>query len=566
MKQQRRSPPEKVREKGAIVKTSRDLISVALVYPNTYGTGMSSLGFQTVYGLVNDLEGVACERVFLPEDPDQTQAAVSCETARHLDRFQIIAVSVSFENDYLNLVSMLRHAGIPLRSSQRNSTHPLVMAGGVACFLNPAPLSPFVDVFLLGEAEELIPEFFHVYDRDLPREVLLKNLAQNISGAYVPCFYRPIYSGGVYAGTERLAPDVPLPIPVRRVRDLGCLTTVSRIISSHTAFRDICLVETGRGCPHGCRFCSAGFIYRPPRFYPEASVIRSMETAAGMTNKIGLVSAAVSDHPGINRICARGIERNLRLSFSSLRVDSLSDELILSLKGSGVKTATIAPEAGSDRMRRIINKKITAPEILSGVKRLVESNIINLKLYFMIGLPLEADEDVQAIVDLVKVIWDVFLETSRAKGRIGAITLSINPFVPKPATPFQWESMAPEPVLTRRMAIVRRGLKDVPNLRINTESLRIARMNSQLATGDARMADILEEADLSGWARAVQKVRKSGDYSLDHIRTPGDPLPWDIIDTGVSSDFLVREFHRASLEKTSPDCPMIACDRCGICH
>jgi len=552
-------------EKGSIIKRKKGLIKTALIYPNTYQAGMSSLGFQTVLGLINDLDHVSAERVFLPKDPDERPLSV--ETGMELAQFDILFFSVSFENDYLNIVSILNRGGIPRRSCERNESHPLVIAGGVACFLNPEPIALFMDIMLLGEGELLIEPFFNIYTPLIPRQELFEKLVSLLAGVYVPAYYAPIHTGeGKLIGMKVLNDHVPKQIRIRRVRDLSEITTTTRILTSDTAFKNTFLVETGRGCPHGCRFCSAGFIYRPPRFYPEDVVIRALFAAKKLTHRVGLVSAAVSDHPGINEICARAIEEDLQVSFSSLRADALNDELINTLKSSGVKTATIAPEAGSQRMRQIINKKISEQDLLSATERLVESGIINLKLYYMIGLPFEEEDDLSAIVDLTLKIRERFLEASRKKQKIGTITLSINPFIPKPSTPFQWAPMATISQLKKSLRIITDGLKRVPNMHINSESFRMARVNALLSRGDRRIADILEAASERGWSRAMKEADEYCEQGVHVERKKDDFFPWDIVDTGIGRDFLWKEYERSKGEKTTPDCPMVECSSCGICR
>lgn len=552
-------------ERALDVQTTGGGIKTALVYPNTYKAGMSSLGFQKVFKLINALEGFSCERVFVPDRSRGPVPAESCETQRALNEFDVIAFSFSFENDYPHLVTLLERAGIPPRRDHRNETHPLVMAGGVACFLNPEPLAPFMDCFLLGEVENSIRLFFdHI--RQSPRQLqLTQELATIVPGLYIPALYTPLYDAdGLFTGHEKRSPAVPLPVAVPHIAQLETHETVTGIISSETAFKNTCLIETGRGCHHGCRFCSAGFIYRPPRTYPESVVTRAMDRAGKVTRRIGLVSAAVSDHPRINDICSFGIEQNLNISFSSLRLDALTRELVDTLVASGVKTATIAPEAGTQRMRNIINKKITRPDILSAVTRLIQGGILNLKLYFMVGLPFELDADVDGIIDLTLNIRDIFLAESKKKKKIGTITLSVNPFVPKPVTPFQWIPMAPAAVLKRRTAHLTTSLKKIPNVKINCESHRMARINGVLARGDQRVADRIETAAREGWSRAFSK--KEFDTYLYREMHTAAPLPWDILDGGVKKTFLARELERAGTVRTTPDCPMISCEQCGICR
>ena len=649
-------------EQGAVTQKRSAAVNVALVYPNTYQAGMSNLGFQSVYGLFNAHDHVACHRFFLSEhtrerrsrelrsrelrsrelrgrelrkrEPganeksrrllNENHAHLSCnsntspasvETGMPLSAYDIIAFSVSFENDYLHLISILKDAGIPLRSSNRDASHPLIIAGGVACFLNPEPAAPFIDCFLMGESEGIIANFITIFtsnsvtavssavssdlssdlssavSSDLSSDLssdrtgkrsLLKQLASTVKGVYVPAFYAPEYSfesgEKKFSGWQSLYHDIPRRIAVQHIPDLSTIATTTRILTSDTAFNNTFLIETGRGCPHGCRFCSAGFIYRPPRFYPDHVIINAMNKIYSntdnkiytninktrmMTDRIGLVGAAVSDHPGINEICAAGIANGQKISFSSLRLDNLTDETIQTLVNASVKTATIAPEAGSERMRRIINKKITEPQILSAVQRIVAHGIINIKLYFMTGLPFETEEDVRQIVQLTKKIKETFLEASRKNRKIGTITLSINPFIPKPSTPFQWAAMDTPATFKKKIKIIREGLKRVGNITINTESPRMAAVNALLSRGDRRMAELLETAMEKGWSQAIKHSEfKSLVY---HTLEMSAPLPWDILDTGIKKEFLMKEFQRAEREKISPDCPLVKCSLCGIC-
>ncbi|WP_291459573.1 radical SAM protein [Desulfobacula sp.] len=403
------SKKNEIVEQGAIIKKGKGLIRTALVYLNTYKAGMSNLGFQTVYRIANQIDNIACERIFWPEPKQKAQRVrsdlqvKSLESGLSLDQFDIILLSISFENDFTNIVQLLGKAGIPLRSSDRNHIHPLVVAGGVACFLNPEPIAPFIDSFLLGEAECLLENFFNAISKKKDKNSFLQTLEKIIPGAYVPCLHTD---------------QNPFQIKVQYLENLDTVTTATTILTTGTAFKDTFLIETLKGCPHGCRFCSAGFIYRPPRIYPAQNIYAAMDKALGKTDKIGLVSSAIADHPEITNICDYGLKNNFKLSFSSLRADKLTDELICALSASKVKTATIAPEAGSARMRNIINKKIKEQDVLFATQRLVNAGIMNLRLYFMIGLPFEQDQDVHAIVELTKKIKAIFLKASKKKKKV----------------------------------------------------------------------------------------------------------------------------------------------------
>ena len=347
-------------EKGTVRKDWTGRIKVALAYPNTYHVGMSNLGLHALYSLLNDYEDVVCERVFLPEDYDTAHALRSVESQRPLTDFDIVAFSISFENDYPNLLSILKKAGIPRWSSERHTPHPLVIAGGVTSFLNPEPIAPFVDCFLVGEAEPILGAFLDVFtEHASDRDTLLDALAQQVPGAYVPGLYDVLY--GSDGSIDRFQPKGVAPDKVRRVylKDLSEWDTCSTILTSKTTFSDTYLVEAARGCPHGCRFCAAGFVYRPPRFRPKTALQRCIENGTARSEQIGLMAAAVSDLPDMEEFCKQALDQGVRLSFSSLRADRLTPELLDILRRSGLKTVAIAPDAGSERMRRVINKGIS---------------------------------------------------------------------------------------------------------------------------------------------------------------------------------------------------------------
>jgi len=555
-------------EIGTIHKDTGGRIKVALGYPNRYHVGMSNLGFQSTYRLFNEIEHIVCERFFLPENAHQgTGRITTIESDTPVFGFDIIAFSVSFENDYPNILTLLEKAGLPLQSNDRGTPHPLVVAGGVACFLNPEPISPYIDLFLIGEAEKLIFRFFEFFEPGTDKKSCLQTIAQNVQGAYVPAFYHPSYNNDGTIASFKPVCDVPEKIIRPFVEDLSLESTCSTIITPNTTFDNTFLIEVSRGCPHGCRFCSAGFIYRPPRFRPIEILKKNINKGMEITNKIGLVGAAVSDLPGISRLCKQALKKDIRISFSSLRADALTPELISVLRKSKIKTATIAPDAGSERLRRVINKGITEEDVLYTVETLVESGILNLKLYFMIGLPTETMDDVEEIITLCKKVKHRFLKSSRPRKRMGEITISLNSFVPKPFTPFQWCAMDDVGTLKKKIKMIKAGLKLVSNIHVNADVPRWAYIQGLLSRGDRKVANILSLAHKTGgnWPQTFKESPLNPDFYVLRDRSLDELFPWDFIDHGINKSFLKKEYKKGIQVKTSPPCPIKSCDICGVC-
>jgi radical SAM superfamily enzyme YgiQ (UPF0313 family) len=558
-------------ETGTIRKPWPGYLHVALVYPSHYPVAMANLGFLTVYRMLNAMGHVLCERAFLPEELEGEATPIrTLESGRRLSEFDCVAFSVSFENDYENVLTILSRAGLPLPSALRGASLPLILAGGVACFLNPEPLAPFFDCFLLGEAETLLTPFFNAFDPQKDRHAMLLEMAQTITGVYVPKFYSDTYKDD---GTIlSFQPIEEVPPQVRRIHtpELDAWDTHSPVLTSDNSFGEAFLVEVSRGCPHGCRFCGAGYIYRPYRYRPAVQLIRSIQIGANLSGKIGLMGAAVSDLPELKAICAAGREKDVQLSFSSLRADALDDETIGAFKAGRLKTATIAPEAGSQRMRRVINKGLNEAAILTAAEKLVAGGIPNLKLYFMIGLPTETEADVAAIVSLVKKIKDRFLRSSRTRGRMGTITVSLNCFVPKPSTPFQWTAMDEGDRLKQKIQKVKAGLKKTANVSVHADIPRWALIQGLLARGDRRVAQIMiaVHRNRGNWPQALKASPLNAAFYLHRLRHKEEVLPWDFIDHGIQREFLWNEYERALAAKTTKPCPMKPhqCNLCGVCE
>ncbi len=556
-------------EVGTTHKSWHDRVRVALIYPNHYAVGMASLGFQTVYRLLNAMDHVVCERAFLPEANHADRPLVSLESGRRLREFDGLAFSLSFENDFANVLTILQKAELPLSSAHRGASLPLILAGGVSASLNPEPLAPFIDCFLIGEAEALLSDFFECFHPEIDRREFLLKVARDLPGVYVPAFYEDSYHpDGTLAGFTPLA-EVPEKITRVFAADIGQFDTTSAVVTPHTTFEDAFLIEVSRGCPHGCRFCAAGYVYRPPRYRPLPRLLNALQQGADQTGKVGLLGAAVSDLPDLKALCDFGSQHALQLAFSSLRADALDDGLIAAMKSGRLKTATIAPETGSERMRRVINKGMSEAVILDAAERLVANGIPNLKLYFMVGLPTETDEDVAAIVALVKKIKHRFLGSSRARGHMGTITVSLNSFIPKPFTPFQWTAMDDVVHLKQKIKQIKTDLKKVANVRVHADVPRWAYIQALLSRGDRRVAQLLLAAHENdgNWPRTFKSSSLNPAFYVYRERPRDERLPWDFIDHGLDKRFLWNEYQRALQAKETPPCPADPenCQICGVC-
>jgi radical SAM superfamily enzyme YgiQ (UPF0313 family) len=468
---------------------------IALCYPNLYYVGMSNLGFHTVYGMLNALPGVRCERAFLPDEADKQDLErtgaplVSFESGTPLGEFDVLAFSVSFENDYLHVLQMLRLAGVPLRAAERGERDPVVVLGGAATFLNPEPLAPFADLVAVGEAEALVPGMLDaLVGAESPRRGL-RALGPR-EGFYVPSRYEVRYnSDGTVAGY-----DGPGRVVRRRGWPGAMSIPESVILTPHTEMSDKYLVEISRGCPCMCRFCWAGYNYLPVRSVPRAQIVERAREVRRFARRIGLVSTAVCDHPEIEGIVDDLAGLGYEVSVASLRLDDLTPEFVFKLVDTGVQGLTLAPECGSDRMRRILNKQFSNADILDRANWIFDNGVRNLKLYYMVGLPWEEHADVEAIVALTEQVRERMLHTGRVRGRVGRIHPSVNPFVPKPGTPFQWLPMEDPKQTEHKLQYLRKAFARMPNVDAVCKSARTGVAQSILALGDRRVAAALEIA------------------------------------------------------------------------
>ncbi len=557
--QRERAQETLAKEIGYVRKPHGDRLRIALAFPNTYWVGMSNLGFQTVYSLFNAQDDIVCERVFLPPKQELAEMLaaktpiVTLESQTPVSDFDVFAFSVSFEWDYVNVLTLLRLAGIPRYAAERTDRHPLIVIGGAVTFVNPEPLAPFADVIAAGEGEELAPAFERAFRAATGRAELLRLLAKS-RGFYIPSFYEPRYAlDGTLAGYS-VADGVDAPLPVRKaaVKTTDALDPpVTRIFTPDTEFGSRFLVEVVRGCANLCRFCWAGYNYLPVRSFPADRILELATAARAHSNRAGLVSIALCDHPEIDRILARLLEMGYMISPASLRLDDLTESIVTTLKNSGERSITIAPEAGSDRLRRVINKTVTNDEILDRSELIFANGIENLKLYYMIGLPTETDDDLVAIRDLTLQMRDRMLKHARSRGQIGRIVGSVNPLVPKPGTAYQWIPMEDPKAVDRKIKRLRTLMSDIDNVYFNIKSERHSYFQALLSLGDRRVAPAIEAAERNGqnWRAAVEEAGVDGDFFVFRDRTNDAMLPWDIIDGGMKTSFFKSEYQKSLREE-----------------
>ena len=546
-----------------------------LAFANTYHLAMSNLGFQTVYGLLADRTGVHVDRAFLP--PPQVLAEhrrtqtpwLTLAEQRPVSQAEVVAFSLPFENDYLNLLTLLDLAGLACRAEERRPTDPLIVVGGVAPSLNPEPLAPFVDLIFIGEAEAILPDFLDLYleCEKGDREDFIYRAARKIEGLYAPRFYRPVYDAkDRLMGIEPTIAGLPGRVKRRAAVSLEA-PAASRIIASATEFGDRFLVELSRGCGHGCRFCAAGHVLRPPRQVAHDRLLSAIKQGAGRLKRVGLVSAAVSDTPGIEELCLAAVQEGAEVSVSSLRADTFTPTLARLLVQGGAKTVTFAPEAGSQRLREAINKGLSEADILQACLLAVEAGIVNLRLYFIIGLPGETDEDVLGVADLTKKVLHHLCTATAGQRRLRRLTLSVASFVAKPQTPFQWAAMTPLKELKRSGQLIRRALAGQKPVRLTFDAPKWAHVEGLISRGDRRVGELLAEVKAGGgdWNKALARANLNPDFYTTRERDADEFFPWEVVDSGISRDYLWSEYQFALRGRPSPGC-FEGCDRCGVCE
>jgi radical SAM superfamily enzyme YgiQ (UPF0313 family) len=518
---------------------------VALAYPNRYFIGMSNVGFQAVYRFWNELPDVVCERVFLPDAEELREyrrtglPLLTLESRTPVREFDVLAFSVTLEPDELNLVRMLELARIPPLARDRGDSYPLVLAGGPVTFLNPEPMAPFLDVVAIGEAEALLPPLTQALRAGLSRPELLSALDAEEGFTVASRHDAGSRDRRVVRAKMGKGGDFPPP--------------ATYVLTSDTEMSGKFLVEVSRGCPTLCSFCWAGYNYLPKRSFEVERILEAARAAREHTSEIGLVSTAVGAHRDIVPLLEALKDMKFRVSVSSLRFEDLKADLLEPLSASGEKTLAVAPEVGTDRLRFAINKRVPNDEILEKTDLILSRGIENLKLYLMVGLPTEGEEDLEGMVDLVEGIRALLLEHGRARGHLGRIIPSINPFIPKPGTPFQRHPMESTSELQRKMRKLERAFALIPNVEAHFKSPRQEKLQALLSLGDRRLAPVLirmarGEADLR---RAMKDEGLDLDFYVHRERAKDEVLPWAYIDNGMKPELLERQYQKA-LSSTAP--------------
>lgn len=515
------------REQGAIIKDWGGRIPIALIYPNSYYIGMSNLGLHAIYKLLNSYSEVVCERVFR-EGGNRSELFffLSVESQRPLSDFAVLAFSINYELDYFNVVQILRASGIPLDAAARDERHPLIIAGGPCITANPLPLSPFFDCLCIGEAEAILPAMLPVLSEGISgqRDELLKTLAS------LPGVYAPLANSGT-------------PVTRQWVTSLDDFPVATTIFTPDTELGDLCLIEVERGCQRGCRFCLTNNIFHPMRHRSVDQLVAQARLGLKYRKRIGLVGPAVSDYPHLEELLVKLGQIGAGLSISSLRVKPLSRIVLREMAKGGARTITLAPEAGSQRLRQIIRKGVSEDDILEAIGKVAEAGIKQLKLYFMIGLPSETDEDIEEIIKLA-INGKNILDSQQTGCRL---SINIAPFVPKAGTPFQWLPMAQPSILNSRLSLLKNNLAP-KGIKVKSESPAWSQVQGVLARGDIKLAEVLagiEEVSLAGWRQAVEKCHLDIDFYAHQRWDTSKKLPWAIIDLGTEAGQLEVELNRA---------------------
>jgi radical SAM superfamily enzyme YgiQ (UPF0313 family) len=551
------------REQGTIRKDWGGRVPIALCYPNSYAVGMCNLGFQSVYSLFSSARDFVCERVFaepvligsrsagrgdwtgddryaIEQRLQATGEPLSVESQRPLSDFNVVAFSLSFELDYFNVGDMLRRAGIAPLSADRQDTDPIVIAGGPAVSGNPEPVAPMLDAVIVGEVEPIMDGLQEVFAGGGSRWEQIERLS-TLPGVYVPAKYAVGYrADGTIGSVKPANPELALPVQRLNARNVNEFQTMSAVVSPDIELGDMFLIEMTRGCARGCRFCLAGYTSLPVRHRNVDHLLEGIQRGLQLRQRVGLISAATSDHPQLEELLARMMAIGAQVSLSSLRIDRITPFLVEALVKSGTRTITLAPEAGSQRMRDVINKRLTHEQIVHAAELAGRGGIPNVKLYFIVGLPGETDEDVQELAALAAEI----LQRTREHNRYARVAVNLSPHVPKAQTAFQWEAMAEVETSARRIKLVQRALGPL-GIDVRFEAPASQRIQAILARGDRRLAPVLLETQrLQQFETNVRRAGLDPEFYLGTM-DPNGVMPWSLVSTGVPEWYLKQEFGRA---------------------
>lgn len=537
-------------------------VRMALCYPNTYYVGMSNLGFQSIYGLLNRTPGVMCERVFVPDPDDMDEYRKSCgklftlESQLRVQEVDILGFSCSYELDFVNVLKVLDLAGIPLRSEERNEGWPLVIMGGAVSFINPEPLADFIDAVVVGEGEDAVRAIIDVW-REMgrgSRHRLLEALAE-IPGVYVPSLYRNTYDGIHITGREIRGPAR------ERIERLAVKTldfnSHTSIITPHTEFSRSFLIEVSRGCPYLCRFCVVGYVYTPNRWRDLDLVWEGCKVGLQHTNRVGLLGAVVNLYPKMPELTRRLLAAGAHCSFASLRADSLKDDVLDAIQASGQETLTLAPETGDQDLRWFINKRMKDEALMKALERGIGRGVRNFRLYFMMGIPGETEQNMADTIRIIEQCHRLVREKALPGSKLQA---SVSQFVPKPGTPFQWMPQARAEEVDARMRRVAAHFKKAPGLKLNMESPRWVKIQGLCARADRRLGRVLEKVYWSGsprdWQRAMDEEGLDLDAFLYTDRDPSGMWPWDVVQTHDLREKMYKELMRARELMASRERPL----------
>ncbi len=581
-------------EENSVIKDLNNIdVKFAFSYPDVYDVGMSHLGLHILYNLINDREDFVCERVFAPwtdmeeEMRKEGLPLYSLENKEEVKNFDFLGFTLQYEMSYTNILNILDLSNIPILARDRGEDDPLILAGG-PCAFHPEPLSDFIDFFVIGEGEEVTLEILELYkehkNQGKTRDEFLKTILK-LDGIYVPKFYDVIYNeDNTVKERINLIEEAPKIIKKRIIEDLDTMYSPEKIIVPLIeTVHDRVSMEIFRGCTHGCRFCQAGMIYRPVR---EKSVDRIIELAEKLIESTGYENVSLSSLSScdyselyllISKLMERFESKKVGVSLPSLRLDSFSIDILKEIERVRKSGLTFAPEAGSQRLRNVINKGITEEDLVNTVNYMFKEGWSGIKLYFMIGLPTETDEDILGIKDLAYMVKNMFFDMPKEERRGNLrVTTSASCFIPKPFTPFQWVGQDSIEEFRRKIYLLKDSIKD-PKVKFNYHDPELSYLEAIIARGDRKVSKLIlrawekgckfdgwsEHYNYEKWVEALEEIDLDGEFYARRDRKLDEILPWDFIDIGVSKEYLIKEYKKSLNEETTGDCRG-QCRACGI--